>query len=30
MEHDGDFFGTAAEYMATPAAKLIFGGDEDA
>lgn len=30
MEHDGDFFGTAAEYMATPAAKLIFGGDSDA
>ncbi len=30
MEHDGDFFGTTEEYMKTPAAKLIFGGDADA
>lgn len=29
MEHDGDFFGTTEEYMKTPAAKLIFGGDAD-
>lgn len=30
MEHDGDFFGTTQEYMNTPAARLIFGGDTDA
>lgn len=30
MEHDGDFFGTTQEYMNTPAARLIFGGDADA
>ena len=30
MEHDGDFFGTTEEYMQTPAAKLIFGGEADA
>ena len=30
MEHDGDFFGTTQEYMHTPAAKLIFGGEGDA
>lgn len=30
MEHDDDFFGTTEEYMKTPAAKLIFGGDADA
>ena len=30
MEHDGDFFGTTGEYMKTPAAKLIFGGEHNA
>lgn len=30
MEHDGDFFGTILEYMKTPAAKRIFGGDMNA
>lgn len=30
MEHDGDFFGTILEYMKTPAAKRIFGGDTNA
>ena len=30
MEHDGDFFGTTQEYLKTPAAKIIFGGDADA
>lgn len=30
MEHDGDFFGTTQEYMNTPAARRIFGGDTDA
>lgn len=30
MEHDGDFFGTTEEYMKTPAARIIFGGDTDA
>ncbi|MBR3835413.1 MAG: metal ABC transporter ATP-binding protein [Clostridia bacterium] len=30
MEHDGDFFGTTQEYMQTPAAKRIFGGDGNA
>lgn len=30
MEHDGDFFGTTREYMKTPAAKLIFGGESNA
>ena len=30
MEHGCDFFGTAAEYMATPAAKLILGGEGNA
>ena len=30
MEHDGDFFGTILEYMKTPAAKRIFGGDINA
>ena len=29
MEHDGDFFGTTGEYMKTPAAKLIFGGEHN-
>lgn len=27
MEHDGDFFGTTQEYLDTPAAKRILGGD---
>lgn len=27
MEHDGDFFGTTGEYLKTPAAKKILGGD---
>ena len=30
MEHDGDFFGTTEEYLKTPAAKIIFGGDSHA
>lgn len=30
MEHDSDFFGTTGEYMQTPAAKRIFGGDGNA
>ncbi len=30
MEHDGDFFGTTADYMKTPAAKIIFGGGSNA
>lgn len=30
MEHDGDFFGTTQEYLDTPAAKRILGGDGNA
>ena len=30
MEHDGDFFGTTQEYLNTPAAKRILGGDGNA
>lgn len=30
MEHNSNFFGTVEEYMKTPAAKLIFGGDSNA
>ena len=30
MEHDGDFFGTTEEYLKTPAAKRILGGDSHA
>jgi len=30
MEHDGDFFGTTQEYLDTPAANRILGGDGNA
>ena len=30
MEHDSDFFGTTQEYLDTPAAKRILGGDGNA
>lgn len=30
MEHDGDFFGTTQEYLDTPSAKRILGGDGNA
>jgi zinc transport system ATP-binding protein len=29
MEHDGDFFGTTEEYLKTPAAKIVLGGDKN-